>query len=693
MKWRRSIRWINALMICGALLGCRSPKTIHYLGDADLQYYKDKSLAVEYSNVCEPTLQEVSYSQKPHTLRDRTKDEPWDMSLMEAIQLAIQNNKMIRTRNNPQLSPNSPSIYDPALRETGFLFGNRGVESALADFDAQLTSTLTWGRNEQYANSAVAPNFVNKSSAGGFTSEISKYFATGGNFTVSHDWNYLDTNSPAALFPSSYSGLLGAQFTQPLWAGAGVEYTRIAGPARPGFGAITGVSQGVTIARINVDISVADFEAAVTLMLKDVEDMYWDLYLAYRQYDADEKNRIESYKTWQGVKALKDAGAARVGIIEESQVRENYFETRSRVETSLANLYIAENQFRRILGLAVNDGKLIRPKDDPLEAEFVINWESSLLEALSRRVELRRQKWQVKSLELQRLAAENVTNPRLDLVSSYQLNGFGDQLASQQTSDGVTNDGYNSAYSTLTSGDLTGWGVGLQFSMPIGFRQARAQLHNTELQLVKARATLAAQELDVSHELAEAIQKIDAAYVVAQSQLDRKVAAAKRVESYELLQKLGARATETNVPLANELDLRLRAQNSNALAEIAYFRALIDYNKAIAEYHWRRGTLLDHDGVNVAEGEWTEAAQQEALRRAWARSYGVPNDHLETEPAEFSSPMPYPKTDLYPGLPPGAEINSIGPGVQVPLISPVPEAYEGTAPAKELPKEEQPEDK
>ncbi|MBC8115637.1 MAG: hypothetical protein H7062_14735, partial [Candidatus Saccharimonas sp.] len=50
MRWGRSIRWINALMMCGALVGCRSPKTIHYLGEADLQHYKDKVLAVEYSN-------------------------------------------------------------------------------------------------------------------------------------------------------------------------------------------------------------------------------------------------------------------------------------------------------------------------------------------------------------------------------------------------------------------------------------------------------------------------------------------------------------------------------------------------------------------------------------------------------------------------------------------------------------------
>lgn len=673
MKWNRSIRWINALMVCAASIGCRSEKSIHYLGEADFQHYKDRALSIEYSNIEQQTPQEVAFTLAPRTIRDRKKDEIWNLSLAEAVQIAVANNKMIRTRNNPSLSNNSPSVYDPALRETGFLFGNRGVESALADFDAQFTSTLSVGRNRQYANNVLLPNFVTDNDTGALTSQVAKQFANGGTFAVNHNWNYLSTNSPSALFPSSYSGLLQAQYTQPLWAGAGVEYTRIAGPARPGFGAITGVSQGVTIARINTDISVADFEAAVNVMVKDVEDLYWDLYAAYRQFDADEANRVKSFKTWKSIKDLQDAGVEKVNAIVEAQVRESYFETLARMEQSISTLYIVENQFRRQLGLPVNDGKLIRPQDDPLEAEFIVNWDASLLEALSRRVELRRQKWQIKSLELQRMAAENVLNPRLDLVSSYQLNGFGDQLASQQQADGVTTKGYNSAYSTLTDGDLTGWGVGLQFSMPIGFRQARAQLQNTELQLVKARAMLSAQELDVSHELAESIQKIDAAYQNAQTQLSRKIAASKREEGYNVYDEVGARS-EPNAPLSNEYDLRLRALNSNAAAEIAYFNSLIAYNKAIAEFHWRRGTLLEHNGVHVAEGEWTDAAQNEAIRRAWARSFASPNERLRTEPAEFASPAAYPKTDLYPGLPQGAVIQSESIS---PSPTPVEESYEG----------------
>jgi outer membrane protein TolC len=659
MRWRRSIRWINALLLCG-FVGCRAAKEVQYIGDTDLQHYRDKMVNVAYSNVEQPTPQEVAFSQKPRTLRDCRKDEIWELTLIQAIHTAMQNNKMIRTRTNSQqmmINPqNSPSSFDVAIRETGFLFGNRGVEGALADFDATLTATTQWGNNATVQNgSSYLPNstFVNNTDTGAFTSSLSKTLATGGNFTVNHNWNYQSTNSPYPIYPTNYAGTLQAQFTQPLWAGAGVEYNRIAGPARSGLGAITGVSQGVTIARINTDITVADFELAVTQMVKDVEDMYWELYLAYRQYDAQVANRESVHRSWVEVKAKMDEGARGGSLADETQAREDYFNARALAEDALSNVYIAENQFRKLLGLAVNDGKLIRPADDPMEAEYVVNWESSLLDALTRRVELRRQKWQIKSLELQYKAAENVANPQLNLVSAYQLNGFGTNLASYNSQPQ-----YNSMYSSLSSGNLTGWYAGLQFAVPIGLRTARMQLHNTELQLVKARAALAAQEQDISHELAEAVQRIDAAYAIAKTQLDRKIAAVKRVEATQALYEVGARNDQQQ---GVTLDLVLRAKAASAAAEIAYFTSLINYNKAIAEFHWRRGHLLEIDGIFLAEGEWDADAKCDAERRAWARSFAMPNEKLETKPEEFSSPVPYPRTDLFPGQPQGALNNPASP--------------------------------
>ncbi len=686
MRWRKSIQWMNAVLLGAVVVGCNSPKQIHYLGDADLNYYHNQALSVQYPNVVQQTPEEVVYTQKPRTVKDITEAEVWDLSLMEALHTAIANNKMIRTTaGESQLlanPSNSPSVYDPSLRATGFLFGNRGVEAALSDFDAQFTSSMLWGRNEQVSNAlfstgTLPPGFVNTTETGQFQSQLSKTFANGGNFAVSHNWNYLGSNSPGLLFPSSYTGNLQFGYTQPLWAGSGVEYNRIAGPARSGLGAIVGVSQGVTISRINEDISVADFELSVIRMSRDVEELYWDLYLTYRQYDAEMANRDSALRTWRDTRAKRDIGARGGNAADEAQARENYFDTRARVENALASILSTENPFRRLLALPVNDGRVIRPADDPLRAEFSSNWEISLAEALNQRVELRRQKWQIKSLELQSLAAENVANPQLNFISSYQINGFGNDLLQYNSADGVTAQGYDSAYSSLTRGDQTGWTLGLQFAVPIGLRAATAQMENLRLQLAKARTALAAQELDISHDLAESIQRIDQAYTTARTNFDRRVASELRVQATQAANEAGV--------LEATLDLVLRAQASKAAAEIAYFTSLVEYNKAIVALNFERGSLLDVNNISLAERAWNVEAQNEALRRAWARSFAKPAKHLHAEPEEFSSPVPYLKNDLYPGMPVDGSapviIEGSGDAAAVPPAPPAPPVTVPATPA------------
>lgn len=673
MRFERSIRWIHALLAAAAFAGCRGAEHLHYLGDADLQYYKNKSLEIEYPNVDDPTPPEVAYTQRPRTVRDAEVESYWDVTLQDAVLTAVANNKMIRTRGeflnggtllrNPA---NAPSVYDPALRETGFLFGNRGVEAALADFDAQFTTSMLFGsaQNAQNNGGFINPGFVLENDTTQFNSQLQKQFANGGTFAVSHNWNYLNTNSPAPLlYPSSYNGLLGISYTQPLWAGSGVDYTRIAGPTRQGLGGLLGVNQGVLISRINTDISLADFELAVIQMVKDVEDLYWELYLTYRQYDAEVESQKRAWTVWSDIRFKKEANAIGGEDQSEALARKNYLEIRGRVEDSLSAIYSTENQFRRLLGLPVNDGRLIRPSDSPLQAEYLVNWDAALLDSLMRRPELRRQKWQIKSLELQRMAAESVVNPQLNFVSSYQLNGFGDKLLSYDTN------GFNSAYGSLARGEQASWTLGFQFAMPIGFRQARSQLRNIELQLIKAKAALATQEQDISHELADAVQRIDAAYMLAKTNFDRVIAADTELKLYEITRKVGAR--EAGGTLVT-VDLLLRTVQSRGVAEVAFVTSLIRYNQAIAELHLRQGTTLENCGISLEEGPWSDGAEDDALRRAWARSFATPNERLETQPPEFASPAPYPKMDLSPSAANAGNAGNAGNGTPTPAVPPEP---------------------
>ncbi len=610
---------------------------------------------------CVPFSSAVSFSDEPRLIRKPRKDEVWNLGLEESLHTALANNEIIRD-NGQFLSPGNrllsnpdfvQSVYDPALQDTSTLFGQNGVEAALSEYDAQFTTNMLIGRSQNISetngfNNIQAGDTIT-TNAGDFRAGLSKIFADGSQASMQHNVLYQDFNTGTGrgaggtrLFQSFFTnnpsatqnaGLPGLEFgyRKPLWAGGGTRFTRIAGPIsrRPTLQNVPQVNQGVVISRIRTDIAIADFEQATQALVKDVEDVYWELYLAYRRYDAETTARNSSLHTWREVKAKTDAGLEGGGAADEAQARDSYFEVRARAEEALSNLYNTEGRFRRLLGLPVNDGRIIRPGDEPTTAEFLPDWRTSLVEALTRRVELRKQKWNIKSLEFQVEAAQSLTRPRLDFVSRYAFNGFGDQLfgnAQHAPSEPGSNGRSNSFYENLLNGNQSGWGLGFEFSMPIGFRAAHSQVRNLELRLAKAHAAPSAQELEISHELANAFRQLDTAFQTAQTNFNRRRAAERRVQAYDAQYRAGK----------GNVDLLLRSQISLAQAETAYYQSLVGYNRAITEMKFRKGTLLEDDNVYLGESLSHPEAYTQALRHAWARSHAFDADHLDTQPEEFS---------------------------------------------------------
>ena len=665
--WRKGL---CLLLVGGLLPGCTGvDRSLTYFGDkGEYDYvaeYEDRELHLQHSDIPSETLEQPLVAQEPHRLGDRSKDEIRDLSLAEALHLALQNNRIIRTRGDFRAgaqvytaADNVPSIYDPAIRDSGVLFGGQGVEAALASFDPRFNTSLVWSNNNAYQNNSflgggVGDGSVLSQDAAQFQSQLTKTFAYGANLSLNHNWNYSWTNQTFQLFPSAYQGNLALQYTQPLWAGAGTEFTRIAGPLNPNLAGITGVSQGVVISRINTDITLVDFEVSVRNMLKDVEDNYWDLYLAYRSYDAACQARDSFLESWRFAAKYKLGG--RFSELDEQQSREAYYDGRSRAENTLQEIYNLETTLRRLCGLPSGDGTILRPSDDPTISEFVPDWNLCLAEALTRREELRRQKWNIKSLELQLTAAESLTNPQLNFVSGYQLNGFGNNLFGANGAPGTPGANLQSAYRTMFEGDTTGWAAGFNFSVPLGFRSALSQVRNYELRLCKAREVLALQEREISYELTKTFQDLAWRYQTAQTAFNRWQTAEAQIAGRESRFRLGVPNVETSVLLDQFLTTRRRAAD----AEVAFYNSVIEYTKSLTDLHYRKGTLLEINNIQLAEGEWTAEAQKDAIRRAWARTFAFEaseHDPLETQPEAFANDMPVGGVDFLsaPGSAAGA---------------------------------------
>jgi outer membrane protein TolC len=664
------IRFSRLLFLAALLMslafgatGCSPTQPFYFHEDGDLSHYVGMATNIDYPDTKTCSIQEVNDPPAPLTISNPKPREMWDLSLADAVKIALENGKVMRSlgvrlfiqpntartqvTQTPEVlltqSPSVMTVYEPALFESDPVFG---VEGALSAFDAQLQSSVFWDKHDEPQNFAIGtpvtpvspqfPNNVFVGDTGTFQTGVTKTTVTGAEVAAFSNTSYNASNSLLQQTGTDWNQNFELDFKQPLLQGAGSLYNRIAGPYDPLRGIGTYLQyDGVIIARIRTDIRLADFEAGVRNFVEDVETAYWELYFAYRNLEATRGGRDSALQTWKEVHAKYEVGARGGEADKEAQSRAQYFLFRSSLETALNDLYRAENRLRYMMGLAATDGRLIRPADEPTDAKVVFDWCDIHAEGLCRSVELRQEKWRVKQMEMQLIASKNLLLPRLDVGGKYRFLGTGQDLLEYPGQPFTTTNGGNitgtDAFSTLSSGAFQEWELSAQFSMPIGFRQPLAAVRNAQLQLARERAILQDQELELSHQLADAVRDVDTNYTLAQTNFNRRVAAEQQVEAVKAAYDAG---TVT-------LDLLLEAQRNRADAEAAYYRSLTDYNKAIMLVHVRKGSLLEYNGVFLAEGPWPAKAYFDAKRRARARDAGMYMDYGVSRPAVFSEgPFP-----------------------------------------------------
>ncbi len=247
-----------------------------------------------------------------------------------------------------------------------------------------------------------------------------------------------------------------------------------------------------------------------------------------------------------------------------------------------------------MIGLPINDGRLISPSDMPTSAPVIYDWNSSIGEALANREELRQQKWLIKQRELELTANRNFLKPQLDLISRYRFRGFGEELL-----------GPDSATSSLYGAEFQEWQVGLEYNMPVGMRRAHAAVQNSRLALSREVEILREQERYVNFGLSNAIN--DAKRAHENMALQRK-----RLDA--IVVQLNAIDAKPNGESA-ELDVRLETHRRLLDARLRYHQAEVEYVIALRNVHFEKGSLLKYCNVNTTEACAPAKAQADAAER------------------------------------------------------------------------------
>jgi outer membrane protein TolC len=618
-------RWICAGLV--SMAGCAPASRFRAWQDQkDTSYFANYASRIEYPDVQTRHCPEVEHAPLPLVIQNPSELPTWDLSLQEAIHLALQNSTVLRSLGGSvvQSAQGTGTVLDPALALAN---PQTGVEAALSAFDAQLATQLFWQKNNRPNNTAFLALFpvAIQQTTGNYISELSKRTAQGASFALRHNVTYDNNNSPQRLFRSDFTGWVEAEWRQPLLRGAGTTYNRIAGPS----GSI-GVYNGVLIARINSDISLADFEQGVIGLLNDVESAYWDLLFAYYDLEAKVAGRESALRTWQRVNKLQEAEARGGEADAEAQARSQYYLFESQVNDALAGplgLYAREQRLRYMMGLGPTDGRLIKPVDQPILAEVIVDWELALTDALNHRVEVRRQKWNIKRRELELVAARLNRRPRLDTLTQYRWRGLGDHLIGDRD----PNNSFESIYQNILEGDYQEWQAGFELSTPVGMRQASAAVKHAQLNLAREISVLCEQELRISHDLSNAARQMSRSFTQVQTNFNR-------VEANKLQVEVLRRRYEEGLININFL---LDAQQQLANSQSSYYQTLVDYAQSMRDFHRQKGSLLSFNQVQLSEAGWPAPAYGDAYQRG---RFFTPRDEAPQTPAPISQGAYNPST-------------------------------------------------
>jgi outer membrane protein TolC len=610
--WNWTIRAIATIL----LVGCSHQQTFVDSGKQSEELDKQIIKRVSYDELIEPMDAGPAIMEPPpfDLDSDSAAVDYWDLSLDQAIQMALSNSTVLRELGARIIqAPNlTPTIYGPSIQASDPRFGE---EAALSAFDAQLSTSAFWEKNDQVLNNTLLGGGTNffLQDLWRIQSEIKKTAATGTQFSLRHNvWGDYN-NAPSNIFGSA--GLINdhawtwnteAEIRQPLLQGAGVEFNRIAGPD-----ATPGVNNGVVIARINTEISAADFQLALRDYLSNVENAYWELVFAYRDLEVKKKARDRGLETWQRLQKLSEQGVAGAELDKVAQAAEQYFRFVQDVETALSGrlldgtrdfngstggtfqgtggVYVAERRLRLIMGIPINDGRLIRPMTDPVPANIVMSWEQLATKSLAQRTELQAQRLRIRRRNLELWASENFLKPELDVVGRYRRRGFGNHL-------------YDPEFTIPTplqdvDAGTNEWQIGMELNMPFGFRQAHVGVRNAQLALARERAVLDEMERQIVHDVSNAVAEKVRTYQLVQTAYNRRTSA---LQQYTVLNDVAVRES----PRGRRIDFNLLLDSERRLAdaETDYYRAVVGYAVALKNVYVETGSLMNYCNVHFSEG-------------------------------------------------------------------------------------------
>ncbi|MGF1579689.1 MAG: TolC family protein [Gemmataceae bacterium] len=503
---------------------------------------------------------------RPITVTDLQDEEKKDLnkerklSLNEAIHIALRNSEVVRVLAGITAVSSGTTIYDTAITNTL-------IDQQRGRFDPTLLLNNTFNHIEtpiatlDFAEPAFARIAGTRTDTYTFDLSVAKTTVTGGRASLSFT-DDLSRFSPGTfpLDPENRTRTT-LRLDHPLLKGAGIE---------PNLAPIV-------IARLDTERSFYRFKGSVQELVRGVIDAYWSLVFARTDVWAREKQVATLVEAVNQLKGEEKVG--RVAGADVTQTETALFQAKATLVASRANLIQREAALRNLIGLPPSDGTKLVPSTQPTSQKLEWEWDKLVKVAEQHRPDLIELKLIIEADTQRIIQAENQALPNADLVALYRWNGL-----SGSTPSGANID--------TNHGQFTDWILGVNIDLPLGLRQDRAFLRQSQLALARDLANLDQGLHAATHDLATTVRNLSQFYEQYQVLKLGRTAARENLQAQVVRFRVGQDAILLNV---------LQAVSDWANVVSAEAQALAAYNTELATLELETGTILETHQIQFFE--------------------------------------------------------------------------------------------
>ena len=483
------------------------------------------------------------------------------MSLGDAVRIALENNRDIQLeQKNVEVSEGEVTtqegVFDPTLN----------ISSSYLDGETPTTSTFipTGTINRQDFNAQA---------------NIEGSLATGTYYDIlNFSTTRTETDSPIQDLSPSWFNNLSFSIGQELLKNFGIDVNR---------------AFIITAKRSN-EISVRELESITSDVLLSVERRYWLLVAAKKNLEL-ERTAHELALDLQRRNEIQ----VEVGVLPPVSVTQAKSEVAAR-EVSVIRaenlLQASSDNLKNVLAMDLSQE--IETTDEPTTEVYKFSEKASLEQAYEERPEMDQVMLNIENKETLKKYYSNQRLPRLAVEGTLDLQGLGgDENPNRLSFSGEPEPipqrflGAGEAFSQIWGADFPTWQILGIFSFPLFNRTARGEYVKANAELDRSVITLEKTKDDIALDVRSAIREIENSL--------RAIAAAG--VSVELAEEVVNNEQERlNVGIGTTREV-LEAQRDLIDAGVREITAVANYNIALAELEFAKGTLLKKSSIEIGQ--------------------------------------------------------------------------------------------